>query len=141
MTYISDLDHNPDFPFAAVGQSGVVYALFKYEEEADEFLETSSTGASKVIDTSPKPKREPTEGEVWMITEGAGTYASWGECIVASNAVQSRFFELHQTPKRSNRYEYIRGLYEEAREKSRVVNQRYDELKAKEGASNAVIEL
>ena len=28
MTYISDLDHNPDFPFAAVGQSGVVYALF-----------------------------------------------------------------------------------------------------------------
>ena len=76
MTYISDLDHNPDFPFAAVGQSGVVYALFKYEEEADEFLETSSTGASKVIDTSPKPKREPTEGEVWMITEGTGEYAS-----------------------------------------------------------------
>ena len=76
MTYISDLDHNPDFPFAAVGQSGVVYALFKYEEEADEFLETSSTGASKVIDTSPKPKHEPTEGEVWMITEGTGKYAS-----------------------------------------------------------------
>lgn len=76
MTYISDLDHNPDFPFAAVGQSGTVYALFAYEEEADEFLETSSTGASKVIDTSPKPKREPTEGEVWMITEGTGKYAS-----------------------------------------------------------------
>ena len=76
MTYISDLDHNPDFPFAAVGQSGTVYALFAYEEEADEFLETSSTGASKVIDTSPKPKREPTEGEVWMITEGTGEYAS-----------------------------------------------------------------
>ena len=76
MTYISDLDHNPDFPFTAVGQSGVVYALFKYEEEADEFLETSSTGASKVIDTSPKPKREPTEGDVWMITEGTGKYAS-----------------------------------------------------------------
>lgn len=66
---------------------------------------------------------------------------AWSECIVASNAVQSRFLELHQTPKRSNRYEYIRGLYEEALEKSRVVNQRYDELKAKEGASNAVIEL
>ena len=76
MTYISDLDHNLDFPFAAVGQSGIVYALFAYEEEADEFLETSSTGASKVIDTSPKPKREPTEGEVWMITEGTGKYAS-----------------------------------------------------------------
>ena len=76
MTYISDLDHNPDFPFAAVGQSGVVYALFAYEEEADEFLETSSTGASKVIDTSPKPKHEPTEGDVWMITEGPGKYAS-----------------------------------------------------------------
>ena len=76
MTYISDLDHNPDFPFAAVGQSGVVYALFTYEEEADEFLETSSTGASRVIDTSPKPKHEPTEGEVWMITEGTGKYAS-----------------------------------------------------------------
>ena len=76
MTYISDLDHNPDFPFAAVGQSGVVYALFKYEEEADEFLETSSTGASKVIDTSPKPKHEPKEGDVWMITEGTGKYAS-----------------------------------------------------------------
>lgn len=75
MTYISDLDHNPDFPFAAVGQSGVVYALFKYEEEADEFLETSSTGASKVIDTSPKPKHEPTEGDVWMITKGTGEYA------------------------------------------------------------------
>ena len=76
MTYISDRDHNLDFPFAAVGQSGIVYALFAYEEEADEFLETSSTGASKVIDTSPKPKREPTEGEVWMITEGTGEYAS-----------------------------------------------------------------
>ena len=66
---------------------------------------------------------------------------AWGECVVASNAVQSRFFELHQTPKSYNRYEDIRGLYEEAREKSRVANQRYDELKAKEGASNAVIEL
>lgn len=76
MTYISDLDHNPDFPFAAVGQSGVVYALFECEEEADEFLETSSTGASRVIDTSPKPKHEPKEGEVWMITEGTGEYAS-----------------------------------------------------------------
>ena len=76
MTYISDLDHNPDFPFAAVGQSGVVYALFKYEEEADEFLETSSTGAFGVIDTSPKPKHEPKEGEVWMITGGTGKYAS-----------------------------------------------------------------
>ena len=76
MTYISDLDHNPDFPFAAVGQSGVVYALFKYEEEADEFLETSSTGASKVIDTSPKPKPDPKDGEVWVITKGAGSYAS-----------------------------------------------------------------
>ena len=74
MTYISDLDHNPDFPFAAVGQSGFVYALFTYEEEADEFLETSSTGASRVIDTS--PKHEPKEGEVWMITEGTGKYAS-----------------------------------------------------------------
>ena len=78
MTYISDLDPNPnpDFPFAAVGESGVVYALFAYEEEADEFLETSSTGASRVIDTSPKPKHEPTEGDVWMITEGTGEYAS-----------------------------------------------------------------
>ena len=76
MTYISDLDHNPDFPFAAVGQSGVVYALFAYEEEADEFLETSSTGASMVIDTSPKPKHDPKDGEVWMITEGTGKYAS-----------------------------------------------------------------
>ena len=76
MTYISDLDHNPDFPFAAVGKIGVVYALFKYEEEADEFLETSSTGASRVIDTSPKPKHDPKDGEVWMITEGTGKYAS-----------------------------------------------------------------
>ena len=76
MTYISDRDHNLDFPFAAVGQSGIVYALFTYEEEADEFLETSSTGASEVIDTSPKPKHEPKDGEVWMITEGTGKYAS-----------------------------------------------------------------
>ena len=76
MTYISDLDHNPEFPFAAVGQSGIVYALFKYEDEADEFLETSSTGASEVIDTSPKPKHDPKDGEVWMITEGTGKYAS-----------------------------------------------------------------
>ena len=76
MTYNSDMDHNPYFPFAAVGQSGVVYALFKYEEEADEFLETSSTGAFGVIDTSPKPKHEPKEGDVWMITEGTGKYAS-----------------------------------------------------------------
>ena len=76
MIYLSDLEYNPDFPFAAVGQSGVVYAMFKYEEEADEFLEASSTGASKVIDTSPKPKHEPKEGDVWMITEGTGEYAS-----------------------------------------------------------------
>ena len=76
MTYNSDLDHNPEFPFAAVGKSGIVYALFTYEEEADEFLETSSTGASEVIDTSPKPKHEPKDGEVWMITVGTGKYAS-----------------------------------------------------------------
>ena len=76
MTYNSDLDHNPEFPFAAVGKSGIVYALFAYEEEADEFLETSSTGASRVIDTSPKPKHDPKDGEVWMITEGTGEYAS-----------------------------------------------------------------
>ena len=76
MTYISDLDHNPDFPFAAVGKIGVVYALFKHEREANEFLETPSTGASKVIDTSPKPKHDPKDGEVWMITEGTGKYAS-----------------------------------------------------------------
>ena len=76
MTYISDLDPNPnpDFPFAAVGNSGVVYALFKYEEEADEFLETSSTGASRVVDTRPKP--DPKDGEVWVITKGMGSYAS-----------------------------------------------------------------
>ena len=98
MTYISDLDHNPDFPFAAVGQSGVVYALFKYEEEADEFLETSSTGASRVIDTSPKPKHEPKEGEVWMITEGTGKYASKvpflalvrGECFIFGSAFETQ---------------------------------------------------
>ena len=76
MTYISDLEYNPELPFAAVGKIGVVYALFKYKEEANEFLETSSTGASKVIDTSPKPKHEPKEGDVWMITEGTGEYAS-----------------------------------------------------------------
>ena len=76
MTYISDLDHNPDFPFAAVGQSGIVYALFNDEEEADEFLETSSTGASRVVDTRPKPKPYPKDGEVWVITKGAGSYAS-----------------------------------------------------------------
>ena len=76
MTYISDLDHNPDFPFAAVGQSGIVYALFTYKEEAEEFLETSSTGASRVVDTRPKPKPDPKDGEVWLITEGAGRYAS-----------------------------------------------------------------
>lgn len=76
MTYISDLDHNPEFPFAAVGKSGIVYALFAYEEEADEFVGTSFTGASRVIDTSTKPKHEPKEGEVWRITEGTGKYAS-----------------------------------------------------------------
>ena len=76
MTYISDLDHNPDFPFAAVGQSGLIYALFAYEDEADEFLETSSTGASQVVDTRPKPKLDPKEGEVWVITEGVDSYAS-----------------------------------------------------------------
>ena len=80
MTYISDLEYNPDFPFAAVGPSGVVYALFKYEEDADGFLETSSTWVSKVIDTrpkpKPKPKHDPKDGEVWMITEGTGKYAS-----------------------------------------------------------------
>ena len=98
MTYISDLDHNPDFPFAAVGKSGIVYALFAYEEEADEFLETSSTGASKVIDTSPKPKHEPKEGEVWMITEGTGKYASKvpflalvrGGCFIFGSAYETQ---------------------------------------------------
>ena len=98
MTYISDMDHNPDFPFAAVGQSGVVYALFAYEEEADEFLETSSTGASRVIDTSPKPKHDPKDGEVWMITEGTGKYASKvpflalvrGECFIFGSAFETQ---------------------------------------------------
>ena len=76
MTYISDLDHNPDFPFAAVSKIGVVYALFKYEAEANEFLGTSYTWASRVVDTRPKPKHDPKDGEVWMITEGTGKYAS-----------------------------------------------------------------
>ena len=98
MTYISDLDHNHDFPFAAVGQSGVVYALFKYEEEADEFLETSSTGASKVIDTSPKPKHEPTEGEVWMITEGTGKYASKVPFLALVRGENFVFVSAYDTP-------------------------------------------
>lgn len=98
MTYISDMDHNPNFPFAAVGQSGIVYALFTYEEEADEFLETSSTGASRVIDTSPKPKHEPKEGEVWMITKGTGKYGSKvpflalvrGGCFIFGSAYETQ---------------------------------------------------
>ena len=98
MTYISDRDHNLDFPFAAVGQSGIVYALFAYEEEADEFLETSSTGASKVIDTSPKPKHDPKDGEVWMITEATGKYASKvpfpalvrGGCFIFASAYETQ---------------------------------------------------
>ena len=98
MTYISDLDHNPDFPFAAVGQSGVVYALFKYEEEADEFLETSSTGASKVIDTSPKPKHEPKEGDVWMITEGTGEYASKVPFLALVRGGCFVFVSAYETP-------------------------------------------
>ena len=98
MTYISDLDHNHDFPFAAVGQSGVVYALFKYEEEADEFLETSSTGASRVIDTSTKPKREPTEGEVWMITEGTGEYASKVPFLALVRGENFVFGSAYDTP-------------------------------------------
>ena len=98
MTYISDLDHNPDFPFAAVGQSGVVYALFKYEEEADEFLETSSTGASKVIDTSPKPKHEPKEGDVWVITEGVGMYASKVPFLALVRGGRFIFGSAYKTP-------------------------------------------
>ena len=98
MTYNSDLDHNPEFPFAAVGKSGIVYALFTYEEEADEFLETSSTGASRVIDTSTKPKREPKEGEVWVITEANGRYASkvpFPALVLGGNFV---FGSAYETP-------------------------------------------
>ena len=98
MTYISDLEYNPDFPFAAVGQSGVVYALFKYEEEADEFLETSSTGASEVIDTSPKPKHEPKEGEVWMITEGTGKFASKVPFLALVRGENFVFGSAYDTP-------------------------------------------
>lgn len=98
MTYISDLEHNPDFPFAAVGQSGIVYALFAYEEEADEFLETSSTGASRVIDTSPKPKHEPKEGDVWMITEGTGKYASKVPFLALVRGGRFIFVSAYETP-------------------------------------------
>ena len=98
MTYISDLEYNPEFPFVAVGESGVVYALFKYEEEADEFLETSSTGASKVIDTSPKPKHEPTEGDVWMITEGTGKYASKVPFLALVRGENFVFGSAYETP-------------------------------------------
>ena len=98
MTYNSDLDHNPEFPFAAVGKSGIVYALFTYEEEADEFLETSSTGASRVIDTSQKPKREPTEGEVWMITEGTGEYASKVPFLALVRGGNFIFVSAYETP-------------------------------------------
>ena len=98
MTYISDLDHNPDFPFAAVGKIGVVYALFKYEEEADGFLETSSTGASKVIDTSPKPKHDPKDGEVWMITEGTGEYASKVPFLALVRGENFVFGSAYETP-------------------------------------------
>ena len=98
MTYISDLDHNPDFPFAAVGQSGTVYALFAYEEEADEFLETSSTGAFGVIDTSPKPKHEPKEGDVWMITEGTGEYAGKVPFLALVRGGCFIFVSAYETP-------------------------------------------
>ena len=98
MTYISDLEYNPEFPFAAVGKIGVVYALFKYEEEADGFLETSSTGASRVIDTSPKPKHEPKEGEVWMITEGAGKYASKVPFLALVRGGCFIFVSAYETP-------------------------------------------
>ena len=97
MTYISDLDPNPDFPFAAVGQSGVVYALFEDEEEADEFLETSSTGASRVVDTRPKPKPDPKDGEVWVITEGLGSYASKVPFLAFVRNGSFLFLSAHET--------------------------------------------
>ena len=97
MTYISDLEYNPEFPFAAVGKIGVVYALFKYEEEADGFLETSSTGASKVIDTSPKPKPDPKDGEVWAITEGVGSYASKVPFLAFVHNGSFHFWSAHET--------------------------------------------
>ena len=95
MTYISDLEYNPEFPFAAVGKSGIVYALFTYEEEADEFLETVFTGASRVIDTSPKPKHEPKEGEV--ITEGVGSYASKVPFLAFVHNGSFHFWSAHET--------------------------------------------
>ena len=98
MTYISDLEYNPDFPFAAVGKIGIVYALFAYEEEADEFLETSSTRASKVIDTSPKPKHEPKDGEVWLITESTGKYASKVPFLALVRGGCFVFVSAYETP-------------------------------------------
>ena len=103
MTYISDLDPNPDFPFAAVGQSGVVYALFEDEEEADEFLETSSTGASRVVDTRPKPKPDPKDGEVWVITEGLGSYASKVPFLAFVRNGSFLFWSAYETPVQGGR--------------------------------------
>ena len=98
MTYISDLDHNPDFPFAAVGESGIVYALFKYEEEANEFLGTSYTGASRVVDTRPKPKPDPKDGEVWVITKGMGSYASKVPFLAFVRNGSFLFWSASETP-------------------------------------------
>ena len=98
MTYISDLDHNPDLPFVAVGESGVVYALFMYEEEADEFLGTSYTGASRVVDTRPKPK----DGEVWAITKGVGSYASKVPFLAFVHDGSLLFWSAYDTPIRGD---------------------------------------
>ena len=102
MTYISDLDPNPDFPFAAVGNSGVVYALFKYEEDADEFLGTSYTGASRVVDTRPKPKPDPKDGEVWAITEGTGRYAGKVPFLAFVHDGSFFFWSAYDTPIRGD---------------------------------------
>ena len=69
-----------------------------YEEEADEFLKTASTGASRVIDTSPKPKHEPKEGEVWMITEGTGEYASKVPFLALVRGGNFIFVSAYETP-------------------------------------------
>ena len=104
MTYISDLDPNPnpDFPFAAISESGVVYALFKYEEEANGFLGASTTWASRVVDTRPKPKPDPEDGEVWAITKGVGRYASKVPFLAFVHDGSFLFWSAYDTPIRGD---------------------------------------
>jgi len=72
MVTMTDITHDPDFPFAIQGiLSGRVYGKFRARIDAELFINASGTdGGLEIIDTTPKPK---IPADAHFITWGSAT--------------------------------------------------------------------